>query len=373
MASITTIRDLAFKISMKVSMANLKKANKAVDEFSNKVTKMQRGVSRNLDIVNRRIGNIKTFKAVRQIDKLTQATNKLKLAAKINGGSGYTGSAKPLDGNQPTTKPSRGKKQEKKLFRPSVQMPYQSMLGRVNVALTIAGGLTMLGIIGSLNKINKINLSMTKSTEKRSALLKKQMLYHSKIRDIVSKIKGLMGENNYKMMGGIRGLSKMLLLSLSLGAAIKLWRAGAKLFNESIAAYSDNINGLVRQEAFFANALKYREQIMKENLHTGAKTYSEFKAASRNSLMEARKNIKEVAKQGIVSTKELNVIVGQLASFQIDTDKWFGGKQGGKNIQALSDLTASIQAKTGSRSEALRVSNMIGKAVTMGQFGQLQR
>ncbi|MGL5712963.1 MAG: hypothetical protein ACRCX2_08085, partial [Paraclostridium sp.] len=76
--AITTIRDLAFKISMNVQIENLKKADKMVDDFKSKVTSMQRSVSKDIGIMNRNFDNIKTFKAVKRINDITEATKKLK-------------------------------------------------------------------------------------------------------------------------------------------------------------------------------------------------------------------------------------------------------------------------------------------------------
>ncbi|MGL5753506.1 MAG: hypothetical protein ACRCXT_23375, partial [Paraclostridium sp.] len=171
----------------------------------------------------------------------------------------------------------------------------------------------------------------------------------------------------------ILGLNKVLAIAMSIRTVMRAWRMVVNAFNKSLEVYRDNMDGLIRQEAFYANALKYREQIAGEALNTGAKTFQDYQRVARRSIMETRKNIDAVAEAGIVSFKELNVMTGQLASFQIDTDAWFAGDAGRKHIESLADLMASIQNTTGSRSEALRVANMIGKAVTMGQFGQLQR
>lgn len=287
--AITTIRDLAFKISMNVQIENLKKADKMVDDFKGKVTSMQRSVSKDIQTINRNFDNIRTFKAVKRINDITKATKDLNTAVK-----GATGVGTGATGG--TTEPKQPK------------IPQLDFL---------KGG-------GFLDT-------------------------------------------------AIMGLNKILALTISIRGVMRMWRTVVNTFNKSLEVYRDNMDGLIRQEAFYANALKYRERIAGENLKTGARTFQEYQKVAQKSIMETRKNIESVADAGVVSFKELNVMTGQLASFQIDTDAWFGGNKGRQHIESLADLMSSIQNTTGSRSEALRVANMIGKAVTMGQFGQLQR
>lgn len=282
--AITTIRDLAFKISMNVQIENLKKADKMVDDFKGKVTSMQRSVSKDIGVVNRNFDNIRTFKAVKRINDITKATKDLNTAVK-----GATGV-----GNGAT--------------------------GGTNIQ----------------QKVPKIFNGKEMST----------------------------------MSGLIGGFSKILTIVQLIRMA---WRSVQRLFNDSINSYIEYEKGLVRVQTYFANSLKYRKEIYGEDVARGAKTFEDYKRASQASVDVALANARKVADIGVIGFNDLQMFMGQLASFQIDTDKWFGGKTGEDNLKTFADLMTAVQVKTGSIGEALRMANMLGKADVLGFTGQLKR
>lgn len=362
--AIETIRDLAFKISMNIQLENLKKADKLVDDFKNKVIGMQRSVSKDIQKINGHLNNINTAKAVRRINDVTMATHKLREAM---------GSALPNTNNSPFNKPSN----QPSRVRPIKEQGFKNKnTNKFNAWMTKANLFGNLGSALYFNTIlqaQKILKSNNVTASQYIRITQKQREATKGLVNALKNVRDIIGKNNYAMMGGIKGLTALGVKAMVVAGVLKTIRMGQQAYNKSLEVYADMNDGLVRQEAFYANALKYREKILGESLHTGANSYEEYRQVAQKSLMETRKNIDAVAQSGVVGAKSLTIMTGQLASFQIDTDAWFGGEQGARHINALADLMASIQSKTGSRDEALRTANMIGKAVTMGHFGQLQR
>lgn len=361
--AIETIRDLAFKISMSVELSKLKEADKAVDAFKSKVIGLQKDVSQQMSIINKKFNNFSTQKAIQKINDMTKATDKLRETM-----GGVVGTPLEQTKQTRTTRQSRKRKPE-----PQFTLPHLGRLASWSKKTTLVSSLAMAGYYSMLLKVRNVGLQINTNSEKNEKLIQKQREATKGLVSSLKNVRDFVGKTNFAIIGGVKGLSKMVSLSLIMAGIMKGISWGQQAYNKSLEAYADMTDGLVRQEAFYANALKYREKIMGEALNTGANSYEEYRQVAQKSLAETRKNIALVAKEGVVGAKSLTIMTGQLASFQIDTDAWFAGEQGARHINALADLMASIQSKTGSRDEALRTANMIGKAVTMGHFGQLQR
>ena len=361
--AIETIRDLAFKISMSVELSKLKEADKAVDAFKSKVIGLQKDVSQQMSIINKKFNNFSTQKAIQKINDMTKATDKLRETM-----GGVVGTPLEQTKQTRTTRQSRKRKPE-----PQFTLPHLGRLASWSKKTTLVSSLAMAGYYSMLLKVRNVGLQINTNSEKNEKLIQKQREATKGLVSSLKNVRDFVGKTNFAIIGGVKGLSKMVSLSLIMAGIMKGISWGQQAYNKSLEAYADMTDGLVRQEAFYANALKYREKIMGEALNTSANSYEEYRQVAQKSLAETRKNIALVAKEGVVGAKSLTIMTGQLASFQIDTDAWFAGEQGARHINALADLMASIQSKTGSRDEALRTANMIGKAVTMGHFGQLQR
>lgn len=359
-----TIRDLAFKVSLNMNLTGLKTADNEVTKLRDKIKNMSRSVNKDVGMINNSFGQIKTFKAVNRIDKITKSVVKLKgemggLSTAGVGGKGSTGGTP----KSPRTRTGGS----------GGTNPFGSRAANLGLVATIATSLVLGKILKTKAKIQAIQMITTKGGQnilnqhrKISATLKKQAAQHSKIRDIL-------GETKFKALGGANGIGKMALKAFALVAAMKVIRMATREAAVAADMYKDKIDGLIRQEAFYANALKFREKVLGESLNTGANTFEEYKKASNASVMATRKNIDAIKNQGVISGKVLTAITGQMASFQINTDKWFGGEKGMKNIEKLADLTASIYGAGATQGNAINLANMIGKADTMHLFGQLQR
>lgn len=194
-----------------------------------------------------------------------------------------------------------------------------------------------------------------------------------KMPSIFERINSRLGGTKMGLMATQFLLGKVLKVTTLVAGAMKLWKYGVEAFNKSLDKYREYMVGLVRVQTYFANDFQYRQQMMGESLVPGAKTFKDFQKGSQEMANEALANARKVADEGIIGFNNLQMMIGQLASFQIDLKAWFGGEQGIKHIEYLADLMAAIQMRGGNVDEALRVANMIGKADAMGLFGQLQR
>ena len=309
--AIETIRDLAFKVSMNIQLDKLRSADKAVDKFKSKVVSLQRSVSKSVDTMNNKFNNVNTFKAQKRINDVTKAIQRMK-QEKMD--LNINTSAIP---NAMKTKPTQGGTQVPKI-QPPADVPKRIPSAFEKIYTSVLGTNKGLGLM-------KVALG--------------------KILPITSAISGIMSS----------------------------WKHGVALFNQSIDKYRDYMVGLTRVQTYFANDFQYRQQVLGESLAPGAKTFKDFQKASKSMADEALANVEKVAKKGVIGYNNLQMMVGQLASFQIDLKAWFGGKQGEENIGYLADLMAAIQNKGGTVEDALRVANMIGKADAMGLFGQLNK
>ena len=309
--AIETIRDLAFKVSMNIQLDKLRSADKAVDKFKSKVVSLQRSVSKSVDTMNNKFNTVNTFKAQKRINDVTKAIQRMK-QEKMD--LNINTSAIP---NAMKTKPTQGGTQVPKV-QPPADVPKRIPSAFEKIYTSVLGTNKGLGLM-------KVALG--------------------KILPITSAISGIMSS----------------------------WKYGVTLFNQSIDKYRDYMVGLTRVQTYFANDFQYRQQVLGESLAPGAKTFKDFQKASKSMADEALANVEKVAKKGVIGYNNLQMMVGQLASFQIDLKAWFGGKQGEENIGYLADLMAAIQNKGGTVEDALRVANMIGKADAMGLFGQLNR
>ena len=309
--AIETIRDLAFKVSMNIQLDKLRSADKTVDKFKSKVVSLQRSVSKSVDTMNNKFNNVNTFKAQKRINDVTKAIQRMK-QEKMD--LNINTSAIP---NAMKTKPTQGGTQVPKV-QPPADVPKRIPSAFEKIYTSVLGTNKGLGLM-------KVALD--------------------KILPITSAISGIMSS----------------------------WKHGVALFNQSIDKYRDYMVGLTRVQTYFANDFQYRQQVLGESLAPGAKTFKDFQKASKGMADEALANVEKVAKKGVIGYNDLQMMVGQLASFQIDLKAWFGGKQGEENIGYLADLMAAIQNKGGTVEDALRVANMIGKADAMGLFGQLNR
>lgn len=309
--AIETIRDLAFKVSMNIQLDKLRSADKAVDKFKSKVVSLQRSVSKSVDTMNNKFNNVNTFKAQKRINDVTKAIQRMK-QEKMD--LNINTSAIP---NAMKTKPTQGSIQVPKV-QPPADVPKRIPSAFEKIYTSVLGTNKGLGLM-------KVALG--------------------KILPITSAISGIMSS----------------------------WKYGVTLFNQSIDKYRDYMVGLTKVQTYFANDFQYRQQVLGESLAPGAKTFKDFQKASKSMADEALANVEKVAKKGVIGYNNLQMMVGQLASFQIDLKAWFGGKQGEENIGYLADLMAAIQNKGGTVEDALRVANMIGKADAMGLFGQLNR
>ncbi len=309
--AIETIRDLAFKVSMNIQLDKLRSADKAVDKFKSKVVSLQRSVSKSVDTMNNKFNTVNTFKAQKRINDVTKAIQRMK-QEKMD--LNINTSAIP---NAMKTKPTQGGTQIPKV-QPPADVPKRIPSAFEKIYTSVLGTNKGLGLM-------KVALG--------------------KILPITSAISGIMSS----------------------------WKHGVALFNQSIDKYRDYMVGLTRVQTYFANNFQYRQQVLGESLAPGAKTFKDFQKASKSMADEALANVEKVAKKGVIGYNNLQMMVGQLASFQIDLKAWFGGKQGEENIGYLADLMAAIQNKGGTVEDALRVANMIGKADAMGLFGQLNR
>lgn len=309
--AIETIRDLAFKVSMNIQLDKLRSADKAVDKFKSKVVSLQRSVSKSVDIMNNKFNNVNTFKAQKRINDVTKAIQRMK-QEKMD--LNINTSAIP---NAMKTKPTQGGTQVPKV-QPPADVPKRIPSAFEKIYTSVLGTNKGLGLM-------KVALG--------------------KILPITSVISGIMSS----------------------------WKYGVTLFNQSIDKYRDYMVGLTRVQTYFANDFQYRQQMLGESLVPGAKTFKDFQKGSKAMVDEALANVDRVAKKGVIGYNNLQMMVGQLASFQIDLKAWFGGAKGMENIEYLADLMTAIQTKGGSVDDALRVANMIGKADAMGLFGQLQR
>ena len=309
--AIETIRDLAFKVSMNIQLDKLRSADKTVDKFKSKVVSLQRSVSKSVDTMNNKFNNVNTFKAQKRINDVTKAIQRMK-QEKMD--LNINTSAIP---NAMKTKPTQGGTQVPKV-QPPADVPKRIPSAFEKIYTSVLGTNKGLGLM-------KVALD--------------------KILPITSAISGIMSS----------------------------WKYGVTLFNQSIDKYRDYMVGLTRVQTYFANDFQYRQQVLGESLAPGAKTFKDFQKASKGMADEALANVEKVAKKGVIGYNDLQMMVGQLASFQIDLKAWFGGKQGEENIGYLADLMAAIQNKGGTVEDALRVANMIGKADAMGLFGQLNR
>lgn len=309
--AIETIRDLAFKVSMNIQLDKLRSADKAVDKFKSKVVSLQRSVSKSVDTMNNKFNTVNTFKAQKRINDVTKAIQRMK-QEKMD--LNINTSAIP---NAMKTKPTQGGTQVPKV-QPPADVPKRIPSAFEKIYTSVLGTNKGLGLM-------KVALD--------------------KILPITSAISGIMSS----------------------------WKYGVTLFNQSIDKYRDYMVGLTRVQTYFANDFQYRQQVLGESLAPGAKTFKDFQKASKSMADEALANVEKVAKKGVIGYNNLQMMVGQLASFQIDLKAWFGGKQGEENIGYLADLMAAIQNKGGTVEDALRVANMIGKADAMGLFGQLNR
>lgn len=221
--------------------------------------------------------------------------------------------------------------------------------------------------LNNLEKTNSIPKSL--NIEKIKPVSEKL----EKIPSIFERINNRLGGTKLGLEATKFFLGKILKITTLVAGAMKLWKYGVDTFNKSIDKYREYMVGLVRVQTYFANDFQYRQQMLGESLVPGAKTFKDFQKGSRDMANEALANARKVANEGIIGFNNLQMMIGQLASFQIDLKAWFGGEQGIKHIEYLADLMAAIQMKGGSVDEALRVANMIGKADAMGLFGQLQR
>ena len=309
--AIETIRDLAFKVSMNIQLDKLRSADKAVDKFKSKVVLLQRSVSKSVDTMNNKFNSVNTFKAQKRINDVTKAIQRMK-QEKMD--LNINTSAIP---NAMKTKPTQGGTQVPKI-QPPADVPKRIPSAFEKIYTSVLGTNKGLGLM-------KVALG--------------------KILPITSVISGIMSS----------------------------WKHSVALFNQSIDKYRDYMVGLTRVQTYFANDFQYRQQVLGESLAPGAKTFKDFQKASKSMADEALANVEKVAKKGVIGYNDLQMMVGQLASFQIDLKAWFGGKQGEENIGYLADLMAAIQNKGGTVEDALRVANMIGKADAMGLFGQLNR
>ena len=309
--AIETIRDLAFKVSMNIQLDKLRSADKAVDKFKSKVVSLQRSVSKSVDTMNNKFNTVNTFKAQKRINDVTKAIQRMK-QEKMD--LNINTSAIP---NAMKTKPTQGSTQVPKV-QPPADVPKRIPSAFEKIYTSVLGTNKGLGLM-------KVALG--------------------KILPITSVISGIMSS----------------------------WKHGVALFNQSIDKYRDYMVGLTRVQTYFANDFQYRQQVLGESLAPGAKTFKDFQKASKSMADEALSNVEKVAKKGVIGYNNLQMMVGQLASFQIDLKAWFGGKQGEENIGYLADLMTAIQNKGGTVEDALRVANMIGKADAMGLFGQLNR
>ncbi|MGL5049617.1 MAG: hypothetical protein ACRC6E_03175, partial [Fusobacteriaceae bacterium] len=422
--AIETIRDLAFKISISMNTNPLKQADKLVTDFTKSVAKMQQSVSKSMDIVNTKLNGVNTSKAVGQIKNMRVAMAELSNAsknvktAKVNN-VGISSPNKELGTVKSTKngtdyKRSRSQKRNAKRENPnpnifgtgkfnSVRKPDIPTFPRIrprsfsNSKSKVYGEKPILGnpiglkatkastiaTIASASAMSVFRIATRDARMEQAKMLGKGLetnamlkIKHREINRTIGPMKqlrDLVGKEKYNQLGGMNGIMKMGGIMAGVSSMTLVAKKSMEMYNRSITEYTDNMNGLVRQETFFANALQFREQTLGQALNTGAKSFEDYKKASAGSLAEARKNIAEVSQSGIVGTKELNMMVGQLASFQIDTDMWFGGDAGRDNLTSLADLMSSIQTKGGDIGEALRVANMIGKSDALGLFGQLQR
>lgn len=309
--AIETIRDLAFKVSMNIQLDKLRNADKAVDKFKSKVVSLQRSVSKSVDTMNNKFNNVNTFKAQKRINDVTKAIQRMK-QEKMD--LNINTSAIP---NAMKIKPTQGGTQVPKV-QPPADVPKRIPSAFEKIYTSVLGTNKGLGLM-------KVALG--------------------KILPITSVISGIMSS----------------------------WKYGVALFNQSIDKYRDYMVGLTRVQTYFANDFQYRQQMLGESLVPGAKTFKDFQKGSKAMVNEALANVDRVAKKGVIGYNNLQMMVGQLASFQIDLKAWFGGAKGMENIEYLADLMTAIQTKGGSVDDALRVANMIGKADAMGLFGQLQR
>ena len=221
--------------------------------------------------------------------------------------------------------------------------------------------------LNNLEKTNSIPKSL--NIEKIKPVSEKL----EKIPSIFERINNRLGGTKLGLEATKFFLGKILKITTLVAGAMKLWKYGVDTFNKSLDKYREYMVGLVRVQTYFANDFQYRQQMLGESLVPGAKTFKDFQKGSRDMANEALANARKVANEGIIGFNNLQMMIGQLASFQIDLKAWFGGEQGIKHIEYLADLMAAIQMKGGSVDEALRVANMIGKADAMGLFGQLQR
>ena len=309
--AIETIRDLAFKVSMNIQLDKLRSADKAVDKFKSKVVSLQRSVSKSVDTMNNKFNTVNTFKAQKRINDVTKAIQRMK-QEKMD--LNINTSAIP---NAMKTKPTQGGTQVPKV-QPPADVPKRIPSAFEKIYTSVLGTNKGLGLM-------KVALG--------------------KILPITSVISGI----------------------------VSSWKYGVTLFNQSIDKYRDYMVGLTRVQTYFANDFQYRQQMLGESLVPGAKTFKDFQKGSKAMVDESLANVDRVAKKGVIGYNNLQMMVGQLASFQIDLKAWFGGAKGMENIEYLADLMTAIQTKGGSVDDALRVANMIGKADAMGLFGQLQR
>jgi len=361
--AVETIRDLAFAVSLKMNIAGLKTANNQVTKFKNNVIKMTRSVNKNIGLVNKNINGIKTFKAVNRINKIGEAIDKIKnksipIGVAPTGG----GSSKP----DPAFKGKKGNA----VYGTS---PFGYQLNRLNAMVLTSTGLALAGINMLQLKGLKSKAQGLKTSKDILSNLNKQKSAYGSLRKNLKSVRDLLGQAKYQALGGAKGITNMAKASMSLFATMKMIRGMFRVGNKAIEEYKYRMEGLVREETFFANALKYREQTVEGMTKSGAKNFREFKKASAESLIDARKNVRAVAEEGVLSARSLHVAVGQMASFQIDTDAWFGGKNGERNIGLIADLAASVFGATASKDNMIRLANMLGKSSAMNLFGQLQR
>ena len=362
--AVETIRDLAFKVSLNMNLQGLKTANNEISKLRDEIKEMSRSINRDVGSVNNSFNQIKTFKAINRINKVTEAVTKLKNETNSIGGTKKS---------TVTNVSKRGVGSKRDIGGVNGANPFGSRASNLELLAVVSIGLAHTGILATKNKILSINKLM-KNSEARSLSIDKEMLLNKRAMiPPLLRIRDILGKSKYNAMGGAKGLGLMAAKAVLLAVTMKTIAMVTREATAAIEVYKDRTDGLIRQEAFYANALKFREKVLGENLNTGANTFAEYRKASNRSLMETRANIKAVASQGVISARTLNAITGQMASFQINTDKWFGGKEGIHNIEKLADLTASIYGAGATQGNAINLANMIGKADTMHLFGQLQR
>jgi hypothetical protein len=358
-----TIRDLAFKVSLNMNLAGLKSANSQVTNFRNNVTNMVRNVSKNVNMVNQNLNSIRTFKAVSRINKIGEAIDKVKAKSKESGVGMASAHGSGVD---PAFKGKKGNA----VYGTS---PYGYQVNRLNAMVLTSTRLVVAGIHGLQLKSLQSKAQSLKLDKDILSNLTRQKSERKAMISNLKEIRDLLGKAKYNALGGAKGLANMAKSAISLFATMRMVRGLFGVANKSIDEYEYKLEGLTRQETFFATALKFREKTVQGMAKSGAKSFDEFKQASANSLAEARKNIQAVTQEGVISSRALGLAVGQLASFQIDTDAWFGGEKGRANLESIADLASAVYGPKATKGNMINIANMIGKADALSLFGQMQR